>query len=131
MKTVPANICRLAGVFMLVTASFTSQASDLKSMPVANHTARYSVVVNKNLNNKKHKVKLYTDAGQDNILFSVNGMEGKNYQLYIFDMESKLVSQVNIHNHEISVLNNISTGNYWFQVLMDDEQVESGQLTVK
>lgn len=131
MKTVPTNFCRLAGVVIFVTASFTSHAVGMKSSPVANHTVRYSVVVNKNLNNKKHKVRLYTDAGQDNILFSVNGMEGKNYQLYIFDMESKLVTQVNIRNHEISVLNNISNGNYLFQVLMDDEQVECGELTVK
>ncbi|PWT70314.1 MAG: hypothetical protein C5B59_20860 [Bacteroidetes bacterium] len=131
MKTLPANIRRLAGVFMLVTASFSIQASGLKSLPVAKHMARYSVVVNKTLNNKKHKIRLYTNAGEDNILFSVNGVDGKNYQLYIFDMESKLVTQVNIRNHEISVVNNISNGNYLFQVLMEDEQVESGELTVK
>jgi hypothetical protein len=95
------------------------------------NNTHYFVVVNKTQNSKKHKIRLYTDASRENILFTVNGVEGKKYQLYIFDMDSKLVTQVNTYNGETSALNNISKGNYLFHVLIEDEQIESGQLTIK
>lgn len=120
----------LAAILMLI-ANYPSYAGSSKPSIATNNDIRYAVLVNKNQNSKKHKIRLYTDAGQDKLLFTVNGVEGKKYELFVFDMESRLVSQANIHNRETSVLNNIPKGNYLFQVLVNDEQVESGQLTIK
>ena len=130
MKTVSKSVCFMLVAILFTTASyFPSYASG--SPLTAKENIRYSVVVNKNLNSKKHKIRLYTDAGRENILFSVNGVEGKNYQLYVFDMESNLVTQVNIQNNETTVLNNMAKGNYLFEVLIKDEKIESGQLSIK
>jgi len=129
MKTISKSLCYLFGAMLFMTANNTSYAN---SKPLtAKENAPYTVVINKNLNSKKHKIRLYTDAGQENLLFTVNGIEGKNYQLYIFDMESKLVTQVNIQNRETTVLNNIPKGNYFFEVLINDEKIETGQLSIK
>jgi hypothetical protein len=130
MKTVSKSLCNyvVATLFMIAL----SYASYANSEPLtAKENTRYSVVVNKNLNSKKHKIRLYTDAGQESLLFTVNGVEGKTYQLYVFDMESNLVMQVNIQNRETTVLNNIPKGNYLFEVLINDEKIENGQLSIK
>jgi hypothetical protein len=130
MKTVSKSLCCLLVALLFTTASYYPSYANSNPLTAKENT-RYSVVVNKNLNNKKHKIRLYTDAGRENILFSVNGIEGGNYQLYVFDMESNLVTQVNIQNHETTVLNNMAKGNYLFEVLIKDEKIESGQLSIK
>jgi hypothetical protein len=131
MKTVPAGISCLLGAMLPYQQSLPLTPMILGHCPLSKFSIRYSVVVNKNQNNRKHKVRLFTDAGKENILFTVSGEDGKKYQLFVFDMDSKLVTEANVRNHETSVLNNLSTGNYLFEVLIDDEQIESGQLTVK
>ncbi len=132
MKTVPKSLCCLScAILLLMMESNLSYAAGNTPKAGIYTDIRYSVVVNKTQNNRQHKIRLYTEAGQESLLFTVNGVEGKNYQLYVFDMDGKLVTQANIHNRETSVLNNISKGNYLFEVLINDEQVESGQLTVK
>lgn len=131
MKTISKSLCYMLAAILMLIANFPSYAGGTKPSIATNNDIRYAVLVNKNQNSKKHKIRLYTDAGQDKLLFTVNGVEGKKYELFVFDMESRLVSQANIHNRETSVLNNIPKGNYLFQVLVNDEQVESGQLTIK
>ena len=90
-----------------------------------------SILVQKTLTSKKYKVKLYPNANNEVLFFSASGNEGRVYQLFLFDIEGKLVKQVNIKNKQTTVLNNIEKGNYLFQVFSDDEQIENGQVIVR
>ena len=91
----------------------------------------HSIQVSKSQSSKKHKIRLYPDARQQVLFFSANGEDGKVYQLYLFDMDGRLVSQTRIRNRETTVLTNISEGNFLFEVFTDDERIENGQLTVR
>ena len=91
----------------------------------------HSIQVNKSQSSKKYKIRLYPDARQQVLFFSANGEDGKVYQLFLFDMDGRLVSQTNIRNKETTVLTNISEGNFLFEVFTDDERIENGQLTVR
>lgn len=91
----------------------------------------HSIQVSKSLTSKKHKIRLYPDARQQVLFFSANGQDGKVYQLYLFDMDGRLVNQAQIRNKETTVLTTISEGNYLFEVFTDDERIENGQLTVR
>lgn len=91
----------------------------------------HSIQVSKSQTSKKYKIKLYPDARQQVLFFSVNGEEGKVYQLFVFDMDGRLVSQTRIRSRETTVLTNISEGNFLFEVFTDDERIENGQLTVR
>jgi len=91
----------------------------------------HSIQVSKAQSSKKHKIKLYPDARQQVLFFSANGEDGKVYQLFLFDMDGRLVSQTHIRNRETTVLTNISEGNFLFEVFTDDERIENGQLTVR
>ena len=95
-------------------------------MPVNN-----MVMITKNLNNKKHKVKLFTASDYKTILFTVDGVDDKRYTLYVFDLDSKLIIQSVILNHETGILTEIPTGTYLYEVLANDTKVENGQLKVK
>jgi hypothetical protein len=90
----------------------------------------HSILVNKSLISKKYKIGLYPDARNEVLFFSANGGEKKVYQLYLFDMDGKLVNQAVIRNRETTVLTNIPGGSYLFQVFSNDERIEDGQLTV-
>jgi hypothetical protein len=90
----------------------------------------HTILVNKSLISKKYKIGLYPDARNEVLFFSANGGEKKVYQLYLFDMDGKLVNQAVIRNRETTVLTNIPDGSYLFQVFSNDERIEDGQLTV-
>jgi hypothetical protein len=90
----------------------------------------HSIQVSKAQTSKKNRIKLYPDARQQVLFFSANGEEGKVYQLYLFDMDGRLVNRAQIRNKETTVLTTIAEGNYLFEVFTDDERIENGQLTV-
>jgi len=91
----------------------------------------HSIQVNKSQTSKKHKIRLYPDARQQVLFFSANGEDGKVYQLFLFDMDGRLVSQTHIRNKETTVLTNMTEGNFLFEVFTDDERIENGQVTVR
>ena len=90
----------------------------------------HTILVNRTQISKKYKIGLYPDARNEVLFFSANGGEKKIYQLYLFDMDGKLVNQASIRNRETTVLTNIPDGSYLFQVFSNDERIEDGQLTV-
>ena len=108
----------------LMTTTLVSYAGG--SLPVNN-----TVMITKNLNNKKHKVKLFTASDYKTILFTVDGVDDKRYTLYVFDLDSKLIIQSVILNHETGILTEIPAGTYLYEVLANDTKVENGQLKVK
>jgi len=136
MKTVPKEkhfqkfLLNSVPVFMIVLAASNFSLASV-SPPGGKTGSHHSIQVDKTLNNKKYKIKLYADDLNQALLFTVNGIDGQKYQLFPFDMESRLVTVASIRNKETSALNGISDGNYLYEVFMNDEQIESGRLTVK
>jgi hypothetical protein len=135
-KTVPAfpagfrSFCLLTISCALLCASQESMAftSPPRSKPFS-----YSIQLYKVQNSKKYKLRLYSQPDRQALLFSASGSgsEGKNYKLFVFDMDGRLVAEAHIKSSETTALNNISSGNYWFEVFLADEEVENGQLMVK
>ena len=135
MKTIPSKttfLRRLLSSVMTIMALFLGRSITHATgiLPLKNK-ALISILINKDQNNKKHNVWLFNNAGRAALLFTVNGVEGKKYQLYVFDMDSKLIAQASIRNRQTTALNNISRGDYLFEVFLNDQQVENGRLTVK
>jgi len=89
-----------------------------------------TIMITKNKNNKKHKVKLFTASDYKTLLFTVDGVDDKRYTLYVFDLEGKLMIQSVILNHETSILSEIPSGTYLYEVLANDTKVENGELKV-
>ncbi|HEY4338049.1 MAG TPA: T9SS type A sorting domain-containing protein [Puia sp.] len=139
-KTIPSlsAVCRLAFIglaFSVQCSSALAAGADPVSPQASSSPGSYdtihSIQINKSQISKKHRIKLYSDARQQVLFFSANGDQGKVYQLYLFDMDGRLVSQTRIRSRETTVLTNISEGNFLFEVFTDDERIENGQLTVR
>lgn len=128
MKTLPLNIyeksIKALLPLALMTTTLVSYAGG--SLPVTN-----SVMITKNLNSKKHKVKLFTASDYKTLLFTVDGVDDKRYSLYVFDLDGKLIIQSVILNHETGILSEIPSGTYLYEVLANDTKVENGELKVK
>jgi len=90
-----------------------------------------TILIQKQQISRKHGIRLYPDAGHHVLFFGAKGIYGRAYQLYIFDVEGKLVKQVNIKNKQTTVLENIEKGDYLFEVFSDDERIENGQVIVR
>ena len=133
----PGAVCKLTliGLALSVQCSAFAAGSDptrtQSSSSLPGSDTIHSIQVNKAQTSKKHKIKLYPDARQQVLFFSATGEEGKIYQLYLFDMDGRLVSQTRIRNRETTGLTNISEGNFLFEVFTDDERIENGSLTIK
>ena len=90
-----------------------------------------TILIRKQQVSKKHGIRLYPDAAHQVLFFEAKGIFGKAYQLFIFDVEGKLVKQVNIKNKQTTVLENIDKGDYLFEVFSDDERIENGEVRVR
>lgn len=113
---------------LLVNSMFTP----LSSFAASHHTlhGNDTIEVQKQQLSKKHKITLYPDAAHEVLFFSASGENGKVYQLFMFDMDGKLVKQVNIKNRQTTILNQIDKGNYLFEVFSDDQRIGNGQVIV-
>jgi hypothetical protein len=96
-----------------------------------NSDTTHSIQINKSLVSKKNKIKLFPDAKQQVLFFSASGEDKRVYQLYLFDMDGRLVNQASIRNRETTVLTSLPEGNYLFEVFTDDERIENGHLIVR
>jgi len=92
---------------------------------------RDTILINKAITSRKYKIRMYSNADQTVLFFSVSGENGKVYQLYLFDLDGRLAKQTQIRNKETTVLTNIVKGNYTFEVFSNDERIENGQLIIK
>ncbi|HEY1201670.1 MAG TPA: T9SS type A sorting domain-containing protein [Niastella sp.] len=90
-----------------------------------------TILVQKQITSKKHRIKLYPSVEQDVLFFSVRGSEEKVYQLFLFDVEGNLIKQANIKGRQTTVIDNIEKGNYLFEVFSDDERIENGQVIIR
>jgi len=113
---------------MLNSFSEPAQNASLRGNTYSHHD---TILVQKAQVSKKNKIKLYPNASHEVLFFSAAGEEGKVYQLFLFDLDGKLVKQVNIRNRQTTVLNRIAKGSYLFEVFSDDERIENGQVIVK
>lgn len=123
IRTIPA----LFTLIMLSTGVNASTGCPL-SIPAFSHD---TILVQKQITSKKSRIKLYPDAEQDVLFFSVRGTEGKVYQLFLFDVAGNLVKQANIKSRQTTIIDNIEKGNYLFEVFSDDERIENGQVIIR
>jgi hypothetical protein len=97
----------------------------------ASGITRDSIFVYKQEISRSNKILLYPDATQKVLFFSVKGEEGRAYQMFIFDLEGRLVRQTEIRNKQTTVIKEIDKGVYLFNVFSDDKKIGDGQLTVR
>jgi hypothetical protein len=128
MKTISVHISGKSRKVLLPLALMTSTLVSYAGspLPVPN-----TVMITKGLYNKKHKVKLFTASDYKTLLFTVDGVEGKRYTLFVFDVAGKLIIESVILNHETGILSELPAGNYLYEVLAEDTRVENGQLKIK
>ncbi len=128
MKTISVHISGKSRKVLLPLALMTSTLVSYAGspLPVPN-----TVMITKSLYNKKHKVKLFTASDYKTLLFTVDGVEGKRYTLFVFDVAGKLIIESVILNHETGILSELPAGNYLYEVLAEDTRVENGQLKIK
>lgn len=139
MKTSVPTKASLRGIAVPLAAliSFCLVASTVQAAPTGVPNAfntlipSDTILVQKQQTSKKHRIRIYPNANHQVLFFSASGEEGKVFQLFVFDMEGKLIKQVNIRNRQTTVVNSIDKGNYFFEVFSDDERIENGQLIVK
>ena len=94
----PGAVCRLTlfGLALSVQCSAFAAGADPAGAPSHSNPGYdtiHSIQVNRSQTSKKHKIKLYPDARQQVLFFSATGDEGKVYQLYLFDMDGRLLSR--------------------------------------
>jgi hypothetical protein len=137
MKTiVPVQKLKVRGVSILVLATIIVLATSFTSAigsPASNRRTHPAdtILVQKQITSRKYKIKLYPNANHEVLFFSARGNEAKVYQLFLFDVDGRLVKQVNIKNKQTTVLDNIEKGNYVFEVFSDDERIENGQVIIR
>ncbi|MBS1564019.1 MAG: T9SS type A sorting domain-containing protein [Bacteroidetes bacterium] len=118
-------VCSLVTLAVMLSSHMPARASH---HPIQ---ANDTIVISKSQTSKKYKIKIYPSATNEVLFFSASGEPGKVYQLYVFDMEGKLVKQTQIRNKETTLLAHFVKGSYMFDVFSDDEKIENGTMEVR
>ena len=90
-----------------------------------------TIVVNKLRGGNKYKVKIYPNATHEVLFFTASGEEDKVYQLFLFDIEGRLVKQTAIHNRQTGFLSKFTRGSYVYEVFSNDERIENGNIVIR
>ena len=106
----------------------SAQANVLSFAPLS--TKADSIIVTKTQVSKKCTIRIYPNATHEVLFFSVNGGEQKVYDLFIFNMDGKLVSRTQVRNRETTLLKSFAKGSYFFEVFSNDERIENGSMTI-
>lgn len=123
--TFPAIV--LLMIISVVSMSNT-EANTISCAPSS--AAGDSIIVTKSQVNKKYTIRIYPNATHEVLFFSVNGVDGKIYDLFIFDMDGKLMKRTQVHNRETTILKSFQKGSYFFEVFSNDERIENGNMTI-
>ncbi len=118
----------LVALIFLVCALLVSANSYATSPGTANND---TMLVEKKITSRVHKVSLYPDAMQKVLFFSVKGESGKVYQLYLFDIDGHLVTQREIRNKQTTYISDFAKGLYLFDVFCDDERIGNGRIAIR
>jgi hypothetical protein len=127
MKIIASKRSAMKIVALVITLCVCSAEITLANGAPAADT----IYIQKSSVKKAYRISLYPDADQKVVFFSVRGSEGKVYQLYVFDVDGKLVRQAETRNKETIVLKGIDKGVYQFEVMSDDERIGNGQIAVR
>lgn len=106
-----------------------ASANILLTMPI--HSLHDSIVVKISSTKIAGKIKLYSNTSSEALFFAAIGEEKKIYQLFLFDMSGRLISQTRIHNSETALLSKFEKGSYFFEVFNEDERIENGSIVVR
>ena len=123
-----STLVKLMLLVVLQLSFSATQANIISSSPVSNKAD--SIIVTKTQVSKKCTIRIYPNATHEVLFFSVNGGEQKLYDLFIFDMDGKLVSRTQVRNRETTLLKSFAKGNYFFEVFSNDERIENGNMTI-
>jgi hypothetical protein len=80
---------------------------------------------------KNQSIQLFSSIGKQTIFFSAKLKQKKIYRFYMFDMDGKLVAENDLVNKQGVEFTNMQKGDYYFEILMNDERIENGTLTIK
>ena len=117
-------------VTALLTIVFVLSAISAEANAARPAPASDSIIVTKMQVSKKCTIRIYPNATHEVLFFSVSGGETKVYDLFIFDMDGKLVRRTQVRNRETTILKSFAKGSYFFEVFTNDERIENGNMII-
>ncbi|HVM90015.1 MAG TPA: hypothetical protein VMT76_17640 [Puia sp.] len=90
-----------------------------------------SIVIKKIFGNTNYSIELIPHNSPRKLLITINKDQKRYYHFYLFDTNGNLKAQVDISGNEDISFVNIEKGNYYYEILCNDERIENGALTVR
>ncbi|MGV3767356.1 MAG: T9SS type A sorting domain-containing protein [Chitinophagaceae bacterium] len=100
-----------------------------------NRSTEQSVIVpvqySTDAKDRKEAVVFPNPSANGIVYFSTTSSRSAQYQLYVFDLDGKLVRQKLVQSNQTTILQQLSKGTYLFEIFKNDERIDSGQLIVR
>jgi hypothetical protein len=121
----------MKALLSLLLVALLFQSESIATPKPLTSVAGDSIVIQKKNTRRSHKIALYPDASQKVLFFNVRGLEGKVYQLYVFDMNGNVIKQAETRNKQTTLIKNIDKGVYLFEVFSNDDRIGNGHIAVR
>jgi hypothetical protein len=130
---------RACSLFMITLAILTGMSTLLSPLHSeasnicfnAMFNSKDSMLIKMHTRTKPDRIRIFTDVTHEILFFSASGAQGKMFQLFMFDMDGKLVRQAQVLSTQTTLLTGLEKGNYLLEVFSNDERIGSGSLTKK
>ena len=117
-------------LLMMIVTVLSISSSEANYISCAPLKQADSIIVKKSQVSKKCTFRIYPNATHEVLFFSVTGGEGKVFDLFIFDMDGKLMKRTQVRNRETTLLKTFPKGSYFFEVFSNDERIENGNMYI-
>ena len=90
-----------------------------------------SIIIKSTASGKNMETKLYSTSSGATLYFSSTGVNGKVFQLFLFDMDGRLTKLSQVRYRETTALAQLEKGQYMFEVFSRDDRIENGSITIR
>lgn len=130
-NTLKNQCVNLLFTFFLMTIHSINSSGNIPQCNQLLNPSTDSIIVKTFSNKKVQEIKLYPDATNEALVFTSTGVYGKEYQLFVFDMDGRLAKLTHVRNKETTSLAQLEKGNYMYEVFSNDDRVENGSITIR
>jgi hypothetical protein len=134
METNVSRMCCNPRKALLATAAFLLGSSLYALQPNESYTSLHNHCnnpVSRIITGKKENVKVTLSVSKRTLNVKVKGNKAAAYQFFLFCANGKLEKQFILNNGQQTAVPGIASGIYMYEIMLNDQRVKSGTVTIQ
>jgi hypothetical protein len=89
------------------------------------------IIIKRMSSHKGGGARLLPGSVHESLCFTSSAKPEKSYQLFLFDIDGKLIRQSSIAEKQTAMLMEMKKGHYFFEIFSNDVRIENGSIVIR